>query len=319
MITQDKIDNLLAGKATVTGTNGEKIGSVGQIYVDDATGNPTWVTANTGLFGLKETFIPLDQAEATDDEIRVPYSKDRVKDAPNLDPNGHIAEDEQDRLYEYYGLGNGNGTSAADQPTTAGGNAAPGAPGAAGGAAAGAAGGAGFAAGQGTADHRDAAAGRDDAADRRDPLADRDAAGARPDAAAGRGTAAEGRDDPGSLTRSEEQVNVGTERQATGKVRLRKYVVTENVTKTVPVSREEVRVEREPITEADRAAGGTTPQLGDDEQEVTLHEETPVVEKRTVPVEKVRLEKDQITDEETVNTEVRKEQIDTETDDPRGL
>jgi len=312
MITQDKIDNLLAGKATVTGTNGEKIGSVGQIYVDDATGNPTWVTANTGLFGLKETFIPLDQAEATDDEIRVPYSKDHVKDAPNLDPNGHIAEDEQDRLYEYYGLGggtgNGKGPSAADQPTTVGGNAAPGAPGAAG-----------FAAGQGTANHRDDAAGRDGAADPREPRTDRDAAGLRPDAAAGPGTTADGRDEAGSMTRSEEQVNIGTERQATGKVRLRKYVVTENVTKTVPVSREEVRVEREPITEADRATGGTTPQLGDDEQEVTLHEETPVVEKRTVPVEKVRLEKDQITDEETVNAEVRKEQIDTETDDPRSL
>jgi uncharacterized protein (TIGR02271 family) len=115
-----------------------------------------------------------------------------------------------------------------------------------------------------------------------------------------------------AMTRSEEEVRVGTERREAGRARLRKYVVTEEVTKTVPVQREEVRVEREPITDAnaDRAMSG--PEISEEEHEVTLHAEEPVVEKRAVPKERVRLERDSVTDEETVSEEVRKERIETE-------
>lgn len=281
MITKEQIDSLLAGKANVVGSDGEKIGSVGQVYLDDTTGNPSWVTANTGLFGLSETFIPLDGAQVSGDEVRVPYTKDRVKDAPNLDPDGHISEDEQDRLYEYYGLAEGSGVSGNTQGTYAGTDA-------------------------GT--YTETTTSREGAGYSA-------AQGTESDLAAGFGHDGQ-RDDEGSLTRSEEQVNVGTERREAGRVRLRKYVVTENVTQTVPVSREEVRVEREPITDADRVGNAD---LGEDVQEVTLHEETPVVEKETVPVEKVRLEKDTVTDEETVNTDVRKEKIETDTTDDRGI
>ena len=99
-----------------------------------------------------------------------------------------------------------------------------------------------------------------------------------------------------------------------GRARLRKYVTTENVTETVPVQREEVRVEREPITDAnvDRAVDG--PEISEEEHEVTLHTEEPVVEKRTVPKERVRLDKDVRTDEETVSDDVRKEHIEPEGD-----
>jgi uncharacterized protein (TIGR02271 family) len=114
------------------------------------------------------------------------------------------------------------------------------------------------------------------------------------------------------MTRSEERLNVGTERQATGRARLRKYVTTENVTKTVPVQREEVRIEREPITDANRGAALSGPDISEEEHEVTLHEERPVIDKETVPVERVRLEKDTVTDQETVSEEVRKERIDTD-------
>ena len=114
------------------------------------------------------------------------------------------------------------------------------------------------------------------------------------------------------MTRSEERVNIGKEREATGRVRLRKYVTTENVTRTVPVQREEVRLEREPITDADRGAAMSGPALSDEEHEVTLHEERPVVEKETVPVERVRLNKDTVTDEVTVDEQVRKERIETD-------
>jgi uncharacterized protein (TIGR02271 family) len=120
------------------------------------------------------------------------------------------------------------------------------------------------------------------------------------------------------MTRSEEQLRVGKEREATSRARLRKYVTTENVTKTIPVEREEVRVEREPITDANRGAAMSGPDISEEEHEVTLHEERPVVEKETVPVERVRLDKDVVRDEQTVTEEVRKEHIDTDgTDDTR--
>jgi uncharacterized protein (TIGR02271 family) len=117
-----------------------------------------------------------------------------------------------------------------------------------------------------------------------------------------------------AMTRSEEELRVGTTRRETGRARLRKYVVTENVETTVPVQREEVRVEREPITDAnvDNALDG--PAISEEEHEVTLHAEEPVVEKTVVPKERVRLDKDTVTDERHVSEEVRKEQIEADGD-----
>jgi uncharacterized protein (TIGR02271 family) len=115
-----------------------------------------------------------------------------------------------------------------------------------------------------------------------------------------------------AMTRSEEQINVGTRSQEVGRARLRKYVVTEQVTQTVPVSHEEVRIEREPITDANRGAATDGPAISEEEHEVVLHAETPVVEKEVVPVERVRLAKETVTGEETVSGEVRKERIEQE-------
>jgi len=119
------------------------------------------------------------------------------------------------------------------------------------------------------------------------------------------------------MTRSEEQLRVGTEQVQTGTARLRKHIVTENVSHTVPVSHEEVRVQREPITDAnrDQAMGGS--ELSEEEHEVTLHAEQPVVTKETVPVERVKLGTETVSGEETVSDSVRKEQIE-QTDEPRA-
>jgi uncharacterized protein (TIGR02271 family) len=115
-----------------------------------------------------------------------------------------------------------------------------------------------------------------------------------------------------AMTRSEEEVAIGkTEREA-GRARLRKYVVTEEVQQTVPVQREKVRVEREPVTDANADQATAGPDITESEHEVTLHEEEPVVQKRAVPKERVRLSKDTVTDEREVSEEVRKEQIETE-------
>ena len=134
------------------------------------------------------------------------------------------------------------------------------------------------------------------------------------DASAGNGHDTSGPATDDAMTRSEEELRVGTERREAGRVRLRKYVVTETEQRTVPVRREEVRVEREPIGEGnvDQALDG--PEISEEEHEVVLHEERPVVEKEVVPKERVRLSAEQRTDEEMVSEELRKERVETEGD-----
>jgi uncharacterized protein (TIGR02271 family) len=117
-----------------------------------------------------------------------------------------------------------------------------------------------------------------------------------------------------AMTRSEEELRVGTETRERGRARLRKYVTTEQVTKTVPVRREEVRVEREPFTDANLDAATSGPDISEEEHEVMLHEEEPVIEKRAVPRERVRLDTETVTDERQVSEEVRKEQIEVDGD-----
>jgi uncharacterized protein (TIGR02271 family) len=117
-----------------------------------------------------------------------------------------------------------------------------------------------------------------------------------------------------AMTRSEEELRVGTQTREAGRVRLRKHVATETQTVTVPVQREELRVEREPITDANLDAATSGPAISEEEHEVTLREETPVVDKRAVPKERVRLDTETVTDERQVTEEVRKEHIEVDGD-----
>ena len=112
------------------------------------------------------------------------------------------------------------------------------------------------------------------------------------------------------MTVSEEELRVGTTEREAGRVRLKKYVVEEEVTETVPVRREEVRLEREPITDANRGDATAGPEISEEEHEVVLHAEEAVVDKRAVPKERVRLEKDVTTKDETVSDTVRQERVD---------
>ena len=269
MISTEQAQTLLDG-GNVLGHDDEKIGKVGQVYLDDQTGQPEWVTAKTGLFGSSESFVPLAHAEARGNDVVVPYDKAKVKDAPRVDTDGSLSQEQEAELYDFYDFygftytenQSDSGLPASGQQHT------------------------------GTSD-RDA-----DSRDTSDHNAGvHDTSGPTTDDA---------------MTRSEERLEVGTERRESGRARLRKYVVTENVTQTVPVSREEVRVEREPITDAnrDQAMGGG--EITEEEHEVALHEERPVVAKSTVPVERVRMDTEAVTGEEQVTEEVRKEQIDTD-------
>jgi uncharacterized protein (TIGR02271 family) len=132
------------------------------------------------------------------------------------------------------------------------------------------------------------------------------------DRAVGRDTSGPTTDD--AMTRSEEELRVGTETRERGRARLRKYVVTEDQQVTVPVRREEVRVEREPITDANIDAATSGPAISEEEHEVTLREEEVVVDKRAVPKERVRLDTETVTDERQVSEEVRKEHIEVDGD-----
>jgi len=118
-----------------------------------------------------------------------------------------------------------------------------------------------------------------------------------------------GRETDDAITRSEEELRVGTTQRETGRARLRKHIVTENVTQTVPVQREEIRVERESITDANRDAATTGADLSEEEHEVVLHEEEVVLDKRAVAKERVRLDKDTVTEDQQVSEGVRKEQV----------
>jgi uncharacterized protein (TIGR02271 family) len=237
------------------GSDGEKLGTIEEIYLDTDTDQPEWALIATGMFGTKQSFVPLSGLSQDGDTATVPYDKATVKDAPKVDPDGRLSEEEEAQLYRHYGrdFGSAGTTSSGDDR-----------------------------------DRRD-----------RDTVG-RDVSGPTTDDA---------------MTRSEEELRVGkTEREA-GRARLRKYVVEDEVTQTVPVRREEVRIEREPITDANVGDATSGPEISSEEHEVVLHEEEPVAEKRAVPKERVRLDKDVQTEERQVSDTVRKEEI--EVDDAR--
>ncbi|MEU6679033.1 PRC and DUF2382 domain-containing protein [Streptomyces sp. NPDC046853] len=259
----------LAG-LTAYDRTGEKIGSVEQVYLDDRTGRPEWVTVKTGLFGMKQSFVPLAGARRQQDELHVAATKEAVKEAPRVDADQHLDQSEEQDLYAHYGLTR----STQSRPTPAAGGR-----GSAGMAGAGAGAGMGMGAGE-----REMAASRSGARD----------------------------DHTNEMIRSEEQLHVGTEEQEVGHARLRKVVVSEEVKTSVPLSHEEVRVVREPIREGER----TRANIGEEQTEVTLHAERAVVSKESVPVERVRLETEKVTETQEVSDTVRKEQI--EFDDAKG-
>jgi uncharacterized protein (TIGR02271 family) len=233
----------------VVDKNGELIGAITALYAHAGSETPAWVVVRTGLFGMKESFVPIAGAQPSGEQVRVQVTKDDVSGAPRISPGGELTLEEESELYRHYGL---------EYPEEA----------------------------------------RTPEVSRVEPA-----------------TGGQATDE--AMTRSEEELHVGTARRERGRVRLRKYVVTEEVRRTVPVQREEARIEREPITDENIDAAMAGPEISTGEHEVELHEEVPVVEKRTVPKERVRLDKETRTDEQEVVEHVRKEQIEAEDDDDR--
>ncbi len=257
---------------TMVGSDGEKIGKISQIYEDPATGKPEWATVSSGMFGNKSNFVPLAGASPNGEDVQAHVTKTQVKDAPGVEDDGELSEQEERGLFEHYGV-----PYTTDGSTTA----------------------------QGAPNGGQQTNGRTEA--------DRDTVG--------HDTSGPKTDD--AMTRSEEELSVGTRQRETGRARLRKHIVTENVTQTVPVSHEEVTIEREPITDANRDAAMAGGELTDEEHEVVLHGDEVVVDKQVVAKERVRMGKQSVTEDQQVSEQVRKEQIETDggteaTAGPRG-
>lgn len=333
-MTSDELSGL-----NVYATDGSKVGSVAQVYIDDVSDEPAWVTVKTGLFGTKESFIPLSGARHEGTDLHIPYESSVVKDAPRMDADQHLDPSQEGELYRHYGLSApGAGRQTGQDAEAAGGRGDMGR--GSGDMDAGTAAGAGGMAGTGTAaaaggmgTGRDTDAGTTSSAGMtsgedlgRSELADDSTmAGGTGMAGSGGMTGQPGMDADadlrgptsehapsngsadGYMTLSEEQLRVGTEEHEIGRARLRKYVVTEHVTTTIPVSHEEVRLVREPISEADRGSG--MGRIQEEELEVTLHEERPTVRKEAVAVERVRLETEKVTEQEEISADIRKEQV----------
>ena len=295
MSDQNTIDALRG--STVYASDGDKIGRVGEVYLDDQTGEPTFVTVNTGLFGTKETFIPLEKAQINGEDITVPFEKSFVKDAPNIADDDSLSPEEEQRIYEYYsvsGTGAGHGTDAGRTQH-------------------------GEHVEHGTAAGLGHQAGRDRADLQGEPRAEdrertAEAERTRAEQAGTAGTAGEQ-----DVVAHEEHLRTGdqAERRETGRVRLRKHVVTDTETVDVPVRREEVHVQRESIdpNSAEARAGAEEAFTADGEETVvTTYEERPVVQKETVATERVSLDKETTESTERVQGEVRKEEIEVDED-----
>jgi uncharacterized protein (TIGR02271 family) len=241
---------------TAVDPDGQKIGKVDEIYLDQQTGKPEWALVNTGRFGTKSNFVPLAGATPAGEDVQLAFPKDAVKDAPGIEPEGELSEQEEKTLYGHYGLQYSETRSDSGLPEGE--------------------------------------------------------AGAKRKKGGGKGRKGASGDE--AMTRSEEELQVGTAQKERGRARLVKYVETEQVETTVPVRREKARLEREPVTEANRGDATSGPEISESEHEVVLHGEEVVVDKRTVPKERVRLDKESETGEEQISEEVRKERIEAEGD-----
>jgi uncharacterized protein (TIGR02271 family) len=235
---------------TLVDADGDEVGKISDIYLDNDTGQPEWALVSTGQVGANSAFVPIAEARTMGGSIQVPYTRTYIDAAPGAGPDGELSGTEEDELYRHYGI-RYSGTGA-----------------------------------------------RDPDADPADPAVGHNPGGSSTDNA---------------MTRSEEELEVRTRTREAGRARMRKYVVTNDVTATVPVQREEVRLEREPITDANAGAAVAGDDITEEEHEVTLHEEEPVVSKRVVPKERVRLDVDTVTEQATVTEQVRKEVIEVDT------
>jgi stress response protein YsnF len=267
--------------------SGDKIGTVEHFFVDDRTGAPTWVAVATGLFGTRTSVVPADDATFADGALRLPVTVEAVKSAPHVGGD-HLDPAEEAELREHYGVTSSGGRHAADATREMPPVPPPVPP-------------------------SDVSTSDTEVIPPRTTTT-----GTTTSATATPTPTAQPSADDGGMVRSEERLRVGTERVAATRMRLVKYVVTEDVQITVPIRREEIRIEEVPLGAADAGPGealvsadqasshSVAPGLPD---EIVLHTERPVVTVEVVPTERVRLRTELVEGQETVTGQVQREQI----------
>ncbi|MFJ1797104.1 PRC and DUF2382 domain-containing protein [Kitasatospora griseola] len=275
--------------------NGDKIGTVDEVYLDDATGEPEWAAVRTGIFG-RDAFVPLTTSEFSGDELHVPYDKSLIKESPDFGVGQHLSPEQELELYRYYGLS----TSGGQQPPVR--FTAEPAPEPA------------------PKEHSEQVADRDFGEVTSSPGPVQGPAPAPPGfvppetaperparPAEPRAERPDGRQ-PVEITCREERLDITTEWHTVGTTKLRKYVTTKAVERRVPLLRERVRVERIPVSDGERAALSDQ-EIAEAVEEVTLREQRPVVRKYLTPVERVRLVVERYTEEQVIREELRREQV----------
>ena len=273
------------------------VGTIASFYLDQASGLPTWALVRAGWLGDRHSFVPLADAVEAGGEIRLPYPKAQVHQAPEIDPGSELSADDELVLSGHYGLADRHGAVAEPPRTGPEGSAEP---------------------------EPRAGAPVAEAAPEPRPPAPSPPEGERSPVVEGAGSVVHTPPaEPGEgglvVTRSEEELAVGV-RTRVRRLRLRKYIVTEYVTRTIPVRREEVRLEELPtgqVLEGDGGDWGGDPgQAGTTQLELVLHREEPEIRLRPVPVERVRLVRRLVTEQRTVTGQLRKEQVELEETPP---
>jgi uncharacterized protein (TIGR02271 family) len=270
------------------GPDGEKIGTVEHFFTDDRTGAATWVAVSTGLFGTRHSVVPATDATFSEGSVRLPVTKEAVRTAPSVSDQ-HLDPDAEALLRRHYGLDSGTGTTGTTGTTAPAGD---------------------------DTTTRDLSQLPSDAGASGDTVRTAQAAagGHTVPVAAVPGPQAATTDS--AMTRSEEQLRVATERYAAKRVRVVKYVVTEEVQVTVPIRREEIRIEELPLDDDAPAAAGAVGAVGTGglPETIVLHTERPVVTTEVVPVERVRLRTEWVEEQVQVRDQVRRERVDVDED-----
>ncbi|RJT80019.1 DUF2382 domain-containing protein [Arthrobacter cheniae] len=299
MLSMNDLTPLHGRRSAVVTEQGDKVGSLGEVYLSDVTEDPTWITVHTGLFGTKESFVPLHGATVQGGHVVVAYPRDLIRRAPSTERDGQLGPGDENGLYQHYDLVDPAAPAQQDASTNEQSSIGQVAP-----------------AGQVAAvspAQPEVPVGHDESITADVPVSPdvpvrSDEPVARDETLGG--LVADGADSGKRwMIRSEERLRVGTEQYEAARVRLRKYVVTEEETKAVPLRRDELRVEREPIGPGTLDFVPDDSLFQEDSVEMVGHEEVAVVRKETVAVERVRLNKATITGRTTVREQVRKERI----------
>lgn len=251
--------------ARVTSSDGQVIGTVEQVFNDDADGTPVWAQIKAGR---RIRFVPLGGSRLGEEGLSVPFETRRIIGGPDISADKHMSAAQAEQLSRYYGL---------TVPRQGG--------------------------------ERGPEQGTDTQARTETQAAEPEAQAAQPEARQAAQPEAAQAAEAGTdwLVRSEERISVSMETVETDRVRLRKYVDTQPVEQAFQITREEYEVERVPIAEGEQLSD-----IAEGERELILHAERPTLAKEMVPVERVRLVPRQVTEDQTVRDEVRRERIEAE-------